>query len=190
MCFLFLFLNLSDIIFLVIGMSKKNKVKKVSNYSSDSEEMYRMLKVLAIVVIALVAFYFIFAISRGEISFGNKDEDKEVEIQNKEILAGNIFSKSESEYYVLMYDFSKNDSITYNNIYDLYNNYNGANKIYLVDLSRQFNSGYVVEDKSKVNVSSIDSLKVVNGTLIKVKEGKGVSYSVGIDDIKKTLFEK
>lgn len=167
-------------------MSKKNKEKKVKSYSSDSDEMMRMLKVLAVVVCALAAFYFIFAIATGEISFGKKETKKNDEIQNVEILAGTTFTRSDSEYYVLMYDFSASDSSLYANIYDLNQNLTGV-KMYLVDLNKKFNSSYVTEDKSKVNTTDIKSLKVVNGTLIKVSDGKAVSHAVGIDEIKNLL---
>ena len=161
MCFLFSFYILSDIIFLVIGMSKKkklNKVKAAKSYSSDSEEMYRMLKLLVIVVLALVAFYLIFAIARGEISFGKKDEKTEPEIQNVEIVIGQIFSKGEIEYNVLMYDFDSKDAGRYKYLYDLYTSDSTLTvPLYLVDLGDKMNSDYVIEDKTKVNISSIDN---------------------------------
>ncbi len=168
-------------------MSKKNKVK---SYSSDTDEFNRMIKVLAVVVLALVAFYFVFAIARGEISFGEKEE--EVQIQDVEILAGNTFSRSETEYYVMMYDFSSTDSSIYANLYEMYRNYNSVDslRMYLVDLNKGFNTRYLAIDKKDVNITSVENLKVVNGTLIKVKEGAGVSYSIGKDEIKKTLFNK
>lgn len=171
-------------------MSKKNKVKKinkVNSYSSDSDEMMRMLKVLGGVVLCLVVFYLIIAIATGEISFGKKDGKKVDEIQNVEILAGTTFERADSEYYVLMYDYSLSDATIYENLYDI-NSTSGGKKIYLVDLSKKFNSSYVETEKSKINISSIENLKVVNGTLIKVVDGKGVSYHVGEAEIKKELF--
>lgn len=170
-------------------MSKKNKVNKVKSYSSDTDEFNRMIKVLLVVVLALVAFYFVFAIARGEISFG--EDEEEVQIQDVEILAGNTFSRNETEYYVMMYDFSSTDSSIYANLYEMYRNYSSNSlKMYLVDLNKGFNTRYVTIDKKEVNISSIENLKVVNGTLVKVKEGAGVSYSIGKDEIKKTLFNK
>ncbi len=172
-------------------MSKKNKIKKidkVKSYSSDSDEMTSMLKILGFVVLILGLFYLVFAIATGEISFGKKKTVYKEEIQNVEILAGNIFSRSDSEYYVLMYDFDANDSISYENLHSLFQSYYGTSKLYLVDLGNKFNSSYVVEDRSMVNVSSVDTLKVVNGTLIKIESGKAVSYHVGVEEIKKVLF--
>ncbi len=169
-------------------MSKKNKNKKVKNYSSDSEEMYRMLKVLGAVVLILVAFYLVFAFARGEISFGKKTTKKEPEIQNTEIVSGMVFSKLEAEYYVLMYDFRNDNASSYESLYQTFTNSKGNYKLYLVDLSQQLNKDIVVEDKAKIDISSQESLKVVDGTLVHVKDGKGVSYKVGLKEIRKTLL--
>lgn len=167
-------------------MSKKDKYKNVSNYSSDSDEMMRMLKFLGIVVLILGSFYLIFAIASGEISFGSKK--KSTKIQNIEILAGNTFTRSDSSYYVLMYDFDADDSVNYSNLYSIYKSSYNELKVYLVDLSRKFNSKYVVEDKNSVDVSSIDNLKVVNGTLIKIEDGKATAKAIGYDEIKAMFF--
>lgn len=168
-------------------MSKKNKVK---NYSSDIDEFNRMIKVLVLVVLSLVAFYFVFSIARGEIFFGEKE--KEVQIQNVEILAGYTFTRSEDEYYVMMYDFSTDDSSIYANLYDMYQNYSSSSslKLYLVDLGKGFNTRYIAIDKNDVNTTSLEKMKVVNGTLVRVKDGAGVSHSIGKDEIIKTLFNK
>ncbi len=170
-------------------MSKKNKVNKVKSYSSDSEEVTKMIKILVGLIVVLGLFYIVFSFATGEFSFGSKEKEP-VEIQDVEILAGTTFNKSGSEYYVLMYDFDANDSLVYANIYSMYSSYFGnAGKMYLVDLSKKFNTPYLVEDRSLVKVTDIDNLKVVNGTLIKVSNGKGVSYSIGAEEIEKTLFE-
>lgn len=168
-------------------MSKKDKFKKVNSYSSDSDEMMRMIKMLGVVILILGAFYLIFAIASGEISFGKKK--KEVQIQNVEILAGNTFTREESSYYVLMYDFDDNSSAeTYSTIYGIYKDRFNTTRLYVVDLNKKFNSKYVTDSSSDVDISSIDNLKVVDGTLIKVEEGKGVSKAIGEEEIKSVLF--
>lgn len=170
-------------------MSKKRKKVNVNSYSSDSDEMIRMLKVLGLVVLALVLFYLVFAIANGEIKFG-KDKYEKVpdEIQNVEILAGSTFNRQEESYYVLFYNFDTSSSIGYANAYDLYTNM-GEDKMFLVDTNKGFNKNYLTDDKTKINISGIDKLKVVDGTLIRVEKGKGVSYKVGLEEINKTLFD-
>ena len=170
---------------MVIGMSKKKKVEKIKSYSSDSDEMMRMLKVLGGVVLSLVVFYLVFAIAKGEISFGKKDEITPAEIQNVEIIAGNAFARNEEEYYVMMYNFDNSDSIKYANLYELYSQQNSGTKLYLVDLSKKFSDKYITENESEVNIESINTLKVVDGTLIKVFNGTGASSAIGYEKIKK-----
>lgn len=169
-------------------MSKKKKVEKIKSYSSDSDEMMRMLKVLGGVVLSLVVFYLVFAIAKGEISFGKKDEITPAEIQNVEIIAGNAFARNEEEYYVMMYNFDNSDSIKYANLYELYSQQNSGTKLYLVDLSKKFSDKYITENESEVNIESINTLKVVDGTLIKVFNGTGASSAIGYENIKKELL--
>lgn len=168
-----------------MNMSKKNKV---TSYSSDSEEMIRMLKILGSVIIIFAAFYFVFAVMNGEITFGKKSK-KEAEIQNVEIIAGETFNRPESEYYVLMYDFDSNESSKLASYYELYNA-KSANKMYIVDLSKKFSSNYMTENSNEVNVKDVNNLKVVSPILIKVENGQGTSYAVGLEEIEKTLFNK
>lgn len=167
----------------------KNKVNKVKSYSSDSDEMMRMLKMIGFVVLVLGVFYLWFAIISGEISFGSKE--KEVEIQNVEILAGETFNRVDETYYVMMYNFDdKENAPKYSSIYSVYYANGGSEKIYVVDLSKKFNTGYITDSNSKVNITSIENLKVVDGTLIKVENGKGTLKVIGEEQIKKTLLTK
>ena len=167
----------------------KNKLNKVNSYSSDSDEMKRMFKMLGLVVLILGVFYIWFAILNGEISFGSKK--KETEIQNIEIVAGETFNRKDETYYVLMYNFDDKDlSQKFNNIYSIYYANGGTDKIYVVDLSKKFSTGYVTDNASLVNISSIENLKVVNEMLIRVENGKGTSKVIGEEQIRKTLLTK
>ena len=161
-------------------------MNKVNSYSSDSDEMKRMFKMLGIVVLILGVFYLWFAILNGEISFGTKK--KNVEIQNVEILAGETFNKKDEKYYVLMYNFDGDNAVDYSNIYSVYYQKGGNEKIYVVDLNKKFNSNYITDNNSKVNITSIDNLKVVDGTLIKVENGKGTLKVIGEEKIQKELL--
>lgn len=164
--------------------------KKVKSYSSDSEEMIRMVKVLGLIIITFAAFYFVFAILNGEISFGKKSKADPV-IQDIEIIAGETFNRPETTYYVLMYKFDSDDSIKLASYYDLYKA-TGSNKLYVVDLAKKFSSNYLTENQREINIKDVDSLKVLESTpiLIKVENGKGISYSLGMEQIEKTLFNK
>lgn len=166
-------------------MSKR--VRKEKSYTSDSDEMTRMIKVFLFVLLAFGAFYLIFAIARGEISFGGKKE-KEVEIQNIEILAGESFNRTDSEYYVLFFDFKEDKTGKYEHLYNMYVNKTGSKNLYLVDLSKKFNANYLAADASGVVVKSVDELKVVDGTIIKISSGNVSTYKVGYEEVKTLLF--
>ena len=55
--------------------------------------------------------------------------------------------------------------------------------MYKVDLNDKMNSSVLVTDKGEVNTSSSSTLKVLDGTLIKVKGGKAIEVKSGIDEL-------
>ena len=173
--------------------SGKIYLKKSNDYENENNDIIRMIKIVGVIALVFVAFYLVFAIYNGEISFGkDKETEKNVEIQNREILAGSIFNRIEDEYYVLMYDFDGDYSIKCETIYNLYLQKGILNKMYLVNLGNAFNTNYVVDSVNGVNVSTIEQLKVLNPTLLKISNGKVVESSFGIDAINnyiKTLLK-
>jgi len=54
----------------------------------------------------------------------------------------------------------------------------------------KFNTRYLVENKSEVNVSEISKLKIVDPILVEINEVKGISYTIGTEEIEKVLFNK
>lgn len=185
MVFIFL---IYDILFMVICMKnseKKKRLKKIdSGISSENDEMMRMVKILIAVVLVLGAFYLAYAIFSGEISFGKKDDETTpAEIQNIEILAGSTFNRTEDEYFVLYYDFDGDNAKDCVAIYNLYEAKTDKLKMYVVDLHKGFNKQYLTENRSEANVSGISTLKVMDGTLVKVKSGKTEFAKIGMDEI-------
>lgn len=168
-------------------MNKKDKRKKISKLESrsttDSDEIIRMLKVIGVVVLALALFYLAFAIYNGEISFGGKDEEEtETEIQDIEIIAGSSFNRVEDEYLVLYYDFDGDNSVRAVSFYNLYTAKDEHLKVYVVNLANAFNSKYVVTNRNEVNTTSAQNLKVMDLTIVRVKDGKTVATYAGLDE--------
>ena len=168
-----------------MGKDKKNKnskkvLKDFNSTSGDNDELYNMFKIVLILVCIFGVLYFVFAIVNGEISF-NKKTERNVEIHNVEILAGNTFNRSEEEYYVLYFDFKDENSAKYNSIFS---SYSTDNKIFIVDLGNAFNKGYVTLNKDEVNTNNIEELKVVDGTLIKVNNKVASLTVIGAEEIK------
>lgn len=173
---------------------RKKNLKRIERQSTgENDEIIRMIKVLAVVVLALALFYFVFAIYNGEISFGKKEDDKkEVEIQNVEILAGSTFNRVDDEYYVIFYDFDGNNSTRAVTFYNLYSKKSEHLKMYVVDLGNAFNSKCVVSSRDEVNVTNASSLKVMDLSIIKVKDGKAEFIAAGVDEFdnyQKTLLK-
>ena len=57
----------------------------------------------------------------------------------------------------------------------------------VVDLSKKFNSSYIVEDRNIVNVNSMETLKVTDPMLLMVKDGVCTKVAIGLDEIEKEL---
>ena len=59
-----------------------------------------------------------------------------------------------------------------------------ALKMFKVDLGDKMNSNVLVTDAGAVNYSNAADLKVLDATLIKVKDGKAIEFISGIDELK------
>lgn len=179
-------------------MSNKDKRKKLKNIerqsSGENDEIIRMIKVFAIVAVSLGLFYLVFAIYNGEISFGGDDEEEKVptEIQNIEILAGSTFNRIEDEYYVLFYDFDGDNASKSVVTYNLYTQKEEHLKMYVVNLGKTFNTKNLASSLEEVNVNSAAELKVMDASLIKVKNGKAqfvISGSEALTNYQATLLK-
>lgn len=155
---------------------------KKNAYSSDYEEIVKMGKILAGIVVVLGLLYLLFGIVSGEIKL--RKEEKVVEIQYQEILAGSIPHLTNSEYYVLLYDFN-NDSI------NRYIQFSSAQygSFFKVDLNKGFNESYIAKDAKEKNVKDLNNLKVLNPTLIKVADKKIESVFETEEAIMKELLK-
>ena len=80
--------------------------------------------------------------------------------------------------YVYFYDFDSEDEDVGNAI-DLISD----DKVYRVDTKSGLNSKYVTSDSGNKDVSDINSLKVINPTIIKIDNDKVVEYHEGASDI-------
>ncbi len=168
---------------------KKRKLNYEKNYGPDSEVL-KIVKILIAVVLFLVVFYLLAMIMTGEIKFGNKKTKEETtQIQYDEILAGETFNKNEDEYYVLYFNFSEKLSSTYLTYRDGYLEKTEHFPMYMVDLEKGFNTSYVKnnEEEIKEYPENISELKVVNPTIVKVKDKKVVERVEGKDKVKEFL---
>ena len=167
----------------MVKNSKKLKQAKFEN--EDVAQIRNLIIIFVIVVLVCVGLYFLTDTMIKRESNNNDNTTQKVEIDYDIATVGTMFNRIEEEYYVLMYDFDGDYAEKGIAIYNLYTQKEDSIKMYVVDLGRSFNSGYVVSDKTQVNTNDVSTLKVMNPTLIKVKAGKAVSVFAGAEEIKK-----
>ena len=136
----------------------------------------KFIKLLIIILIILGIFYLlsIFIISKDNNS--NTYKKNSAEIQNREILGGSSFNRTDDEYLVVFYNRSTNNTVM-DAIYN-YRNKDTHLPVYEVDMGNGMNSKFNSNTSNK-NPSSIDELKIHGTTIIRFKDGKIKEYIEG-----------
>ena len=154
------------------------------NYKTEESKEIMKFFIVLLVVIAIILVGFLIT------KLANKKNSQDItyasgNIATDKVIVGTMLNRG-GEYYVLCYDTSKNDA----NIYVTYGeNYKNkkALDLYYLDLSSEFNRKYYVDEDSNKEAKKIDELKITDGTLIRIKDGKIVEYIEGIQDISTKL---
>lgn len=154
-----------------------------------TEETQELKKFILTFIIVLGLIFSVFLISKCFI----KTEVKELSytdgsISTTSVIVGTIFENPETEYYVLAYDTTKENANAYTTYGEYYTSkQKNAIKIYYLNLSSAFNKDYYVTSNSNKNAKKINDLKMVDGTLLHIKNKKITQYIEGIDNIANTL---
>ena len=168
---------------------KKTYHKVDSMQTSFSIGFGKVVKILVAVFVFFIIFYFliIFLIVFNTSSATFDTTPAEADIQYQEILAGNSFSISDNQYYVLYYDMS-DDSLKslYTGFVSSYEDKEEHLPIYTVDMSSTFNKKFVSSESNK-QVSQIDELQISGPTLIEFNNHEVVNYIEGESAIKEIL---
>lgn len=163
------------------------KKQKITYKTEEQNEMVKFFIVLGIVIVLIIGVFFLSKLLL-------KAEAKDLTYQTGSVstdiaIVGTLFNQPEKEYYVLAYDTNSN----YASAYVTYGEYytqklkDKAIKIYYLDLSSAFNKDYFVTENSNPKATKISDLKIADGTLIKIKNGKITEYTEGIDKIAQKL---
>lgn len=158
---------------------KEEVIKKNENPYDD---IYKLLKTFGIILGVILLIYFLIALLiTKEIDWFSKDNDEEqVQKVENSILAKNTFMQKEDEYYVYFYDFEDEDEM----IATLIDGTFFDETIYRVNTKDAFNSNYVTDEAlGNSSVTSIEDLKVINPTFIKISGGIVVEYYETKDNI-------
>ena len=93
-----------------MNMKKKTKRKLYTTNTTSDIEYSKIIKITIGVVLVLVLTYLITGLATGEIKWGKKEDAKkeEASIQYEEIIAGEVLNRSDSEYYVFLFNFTDN----------------------------------------------------------------------------------
>lgn len=165
------------------------KQKKIVYKTEEQNEMIKFFIVLIVVVILIVGVYFL---SKVLI----KEEVKDLTyttgtVSTTAAIVGTILNQQEKIYYVLAYDSESTDAASYRNYAGYYTSSDSKNtKVYYVDLSNGMNKKYYVKEGSNPKAKKIEDLKMIDGTLLKIENGKITKYLEGMEAIKKELKVK
>ena len=167
----------------------KRTMKSVNYKTEEQQEITRFIIILAIVVVLILGFYIFtkYIVKKPKIDVS--DEVTAGEINYDVVIAGTMLNKGEKEYYVLAYNNENLNSALYSSLASKYSSKDKALAIYHLDTGNNLNKDYVASNESEVNVntSTIESLKLGELTLLKIKNKKIEKAITDIEIIKKEL---
>lgn len=168
------------------NIRRKQKIDKKENVVEEVDIKGFIKVVVAIAVVVVVAYGLTLLakhIGLFDIRYV-KPEVSNATISYENILAGTIFNRSESDYYVMIGDFESDDSVYIGSLGNLYKNKEGDKiPLYAVDLSESLNKS-IIGENSNPSAQTINDLKVNGHTLIKISGGRNVKYIEGDENIK------
>lgn len=180
----------------VIKKAIKQEKIKINYNTEESNEIKRFLIVILIVLCLAGCIYLITRAFITKDLFDNKSTEEEPfvgEINNNAAIFGTMLNRSESSYYVAIYDCVEGEYIyDMSSMISSYNTKEGHLHLYTIDLSDYLNKNYYDPENVNVNAKTLDEIKVGDITLIKVttdkKGNKQISkYLVNLEDMKKEL---
>ena len=161
----------------------KNKRIKMTKYESEDTKTIKSLIFIIIgISVLIIGLYFL---TDRKIQKDN-NQSEEVVFDYTSALVGMILNRPYDEYYVLLYNSEDENASSYVSLYTSYSVKEDAKKIYLVDLSKNLDNKYL-SDKSNLNVTNIEDLKVNGSALLLVNKGKITKTYEKLDDYKEVL---
>lgn len=168
-------------------MANKVNAKKISN----DNEMMNFIKMIIIVVIVFCVFYvltvFINKDNKSAENNSNNENNTSAQIQYDEILVGNIFKQSNSNYYVLIKDNKDVNIQTYEVYLNAYEQKQDSKRVYTAVLNNMFNSKYLAENSNLVD--DISQFRVNKTILLEINDGKILKSYEKHEDILNLLKE-
>lgn len=169
---------------------KKVKKQKINYATSEQKDVKSFIAVIVVVLLAVGAIWLctkVFVTKDLGASDDNKTEETAVTVNYDTAIVGNMLSKPESEYYVLVY---ASDGEYASDMSTLETSYEALEKhlhVYTVDLTNKLNSSYYDAENENKKGTSVDDFKFGDITLVKVKDGKVSKYITDLSKMKKEL---
>lgn len=162
------------------------KKEKITYQTEEQKELTKFIIVLVVLVLIILGVYFL---SKVLLKIEVPDYEYTTGVVSTDIVvAGTMLNAKEKEYYVLAYDTKGVDAAAYTTFAGYYKtNKKDALKVYFLDLNNGLNKDHYVKEKSNPSAKTIKELKILDGTLIKVKNGKITKYIEGKDKIANEL---
>lgn len=166
---------------------KKQKRNLYKTNTTNDMEYSKIIKITIGVILVLAATYFVTALASGEIKFGKskKEVKEETSIQYEEIMVGQMLNRSDSEYYVLLFNFTDTFASYYLTQKDNYITKDDALPFYIIDLEKSVNKDYVLGDEEALiekPVRLVD-FKATSPTIVRIKNRKIVERISGRDKV-------
>ena len=166
-------------------MSKKRRYKTTTTTELD---YMKVIKITIGVLIVLGLVYFSTAILSGEIKLKKEKKKEEITtIDYKNIIAGEAFNRSPIDYYVLFYRSSDTFGSYYKDLVESYKTKSDSLPFYFVDLDDKLNKDYLIEEDTNEykKPSGIDDLKVLNPTIIRIRNKQVFDFISGRENVLK-----
>ena len=166
------------------GDVMKRNNRELINDNGDSFSMKKLLIILIIMAAIFTGFYFL---TKYVLENKTDNNTQQSVIQKDKIIFGQMFNRSEEEYYVIAYYDSKQAKNLYNRYIADYEKKSDHLKVYEINLDESFNKSFISNSENIVN--NIDELKVVDETLFKIKNKTVELHKTGSTEINNYLKE-
>lgn len=172
-------------------LNKNKKGTRMPKYRTEEQEQIIKFIVILLIVIAFVVGAYFFTKSVVKKDSGTTEEQASTAgaINYDVVTVGTMFNKSDSSYYVIVYNSEDTSTVYYQELVSKYSKTTNALKVYTCDLNNSLNTKYVASDEKPENIKAKTIYDVSFGklTLVKIKNGKIIKYINNIDSIKTEL---
>lgn len=169
----------------MVKKTKNNKIKEEKFRSEEQIELIRFIKILLAVIVFIVLIYFVTRFFVKKDIDPSKEETAVTEVSYNKMIFGTLLNRPYEEYYVVAFSSKDNEANYYNSLISNYVMKEDSIYVYYIDLEDSMNKDFIADaNKSNPNAKTLEELQVGELTLIKVENGKIVSYKEDIKDIK------